>query len=800
MKIKHTIQTALALSALAAISGCGDAPTSQGETALSPANNAPGASGTSSFDKVTAKLDKGGDLFLYYNTKNVIRSLDDFVTSLAPLTRQTLLQNLNDPLTEQEKKLTGRWKEIDEDDPNTSCQIIFRNNRTYSYLMVSPQEPTPPEPTLDSQPAVDDRFMGHGMWKIKNNQLYLFDMVWNDEKVPLNIGTSPFTINNVSETAYSINMFDNVIGEATRIKGEPIAKFTEPEMTSYNSVEALSTFNISEAFNKAKDLEGEIDFGPNHQLDQPLNLVANISRALLDQAGIGNIKGVGMSSTKPQADLFRNKVFIHLDEAKPGGKLWSILGSEPHEFEMLKLLPADTALAFSHEIHPQTLLDWIPSLLEAGGAPPQIKGQFEQSLQMANAQFGLDGLLASFDNEIGVFATLDDSKKVQLPPPLGEAPLPGFAIMAKVKDDKLSDFVLGALQQAAGPQMEKRNVAGVEMLVITEPAPLPVPLAPAFFRLGDFFVIANTEALAKRIVASHNGDEKNLTTTDEFQHLAKGLDLKGNHFFFASEKVSAVGTVMSPAIQQLLQEAPIPQNSLNLDWKGTLDIQSLGVVRMEKDGIMVENQSRKGIVNSVIMQTGMLPVMIGTGLLLPELAKAKQKAQGITCMNHMKQLALALYMYADDHGGNLPWQVSGEDGGSMEYISPRSDKNAMLDANGDPIFDENGWRHMIPLMPYLASKKIFSCPTLNKTFSSGEEITKRDVSYWFLTNKKTNLQNNQNPATSIMFICPHHQDAFGAAFADGHIEMMKWPRTVERFAEQNPPIKLQRFTTPSTPQ
>ena len=788
MKIKHTIQTTIAFSALIAITGCGDAPTSEGETALSPTNNASETSGTSSFDKVTAKLDKGGDLFLYYNTEDVIRSLDEFVTTLVPITRQTLLQNLDEPLSEQEQKLVGRWKESTDAEHEGSMEIIYRKNRTYSYLSVFQ-----PDPSLNdgNESEEEYRHAGHGIWRIIGDQIHVLDLVWGDDKTPP--GAPIFTAKVISLSNTAFNFKGLVIDETFDRTGEAIGSFEGPEMADYNKEEALSEFDIFEAINKANDIEGEVDFGPNHQLDQPLTLVANLSHALLDQAGIGNIKGVGMSSKKSQADLFRNKVFIHHDEAKASGKLWSILGSEPHEFEMLKLLPAETALAFSHEIHPQALLDWIPDLLEAGGAPPQAKGMFEQSLQMANAQFGLEGLLASFDNEIGMFITLDDSKKVQLPPPLGEAPMPSFAIMAKVKDDKLSDFVLSALQQAGGPQMEKRTVAGIEMLVITEPAPLPVPLAPAFFRLGDFFVIANTEALAKRIVATHNGDEKKLTTTDEFQRLAKGLDLNGNHFFFASEKVSAVGTVMSPAIQQLLQEAPIPQNSLNLDWKGTLDIQSLGVVRMEKEGIMIENQSRKGIVNSVVMQTGMLPVMIGSGLLVPELAKAKQKAQGISCMNHLKQLALVLHMYADDHGGNLPWQVSGEDGGSMEHISPRSDKNAMLDANGDPIFDENGWKHMIPLMPYVGSKRVFSCPTLDRSFSSGREITKDDVSYWLITDKKSNLHNVQNPSSSIIFVCPHHQDAFGAAFADGHIEMMKWPRTVERFAEQNPPIKLQRF-------
>ncbi|MDP6252511.1 MAG: hypothetical protein QGI20_11270, partial [Verrucomicrobiota bacterium] len=70
-------------------------------------------------------------------------------------------------------------------------------------------------------------------------------------------------------------------------------------------------------------------------------------------------------------------------------------------------------------------------------------------------------------------------------------------------------------------------------------------------------------------------------------------------------------------------------------------------------------------------------------------------------------------------------------------------------------------------------------------------------SYWLMTDKKANLHNVKRPASSIILICPHHQDTFGAAFADGHCEIMKWPRTVERFAEQEPPIELPRFPPPN---
>jgi len=48
----------------------------------------------------------------------------------------------------------------------------------------------------------------------------------------------------------------------------------------------------------------------------------------------------------------------------------------------------------------------------------------------------------------------------------------------------------------------------------------------------------------------------------------------------------------------------------------------------------------------------MLPIM--AAMLLPALAKAKSRAQQISCMNNVKQLNLALIMYAQDNQGKFP--------------------------------------------------------------------------------------------------------------------------------------------------
>src|SRR5687767_8817535 len=57
-------------------------------------------------------------------------------------------------------------------------------------------------------------------------------------------------------------------------------------------------------------------------------------------------------------------------------------------------------------------------------------------------------------------------------------------------------------------------------------------------------------------------------------------------------------------------------------------------------------------------------IAILAGMLLPALSKSKEKGRTTSCYNNLKQMGLAMQMYADDNGGKIPrgnapywWQV-----------------------------------------------------------------------------------------------------------------------------------------------
>lgn len=202
-------------------------------------------------------------------------------------------------------------------------------------------------------------------------------------------------------------------------------------------------------------------------------------------------------------------------------------------------------------------------------------------------------------------------------------------------------------------------------------------------------------------------------------------------------------------------------------------------------------------------------IAILAGMLLPALAKAKTKAQGIACMNNLKQLGLAWYMYPEDNNDRLVPNGTGDQRGWVEgWLQTAQDAT-----NINLLRAPKGL-----LWEYNQSLDIYRCPADRSTVKLGGKTYRRVRSMsmngnmngdsWYTAEiKNTHFTFRKmseivpiSPSQAFVFIDEHpdaiddgyflvfvnrhhlwgnmpanyHNGACGFSFADGHSEVHKW--------------------------
>jgi len=112
-------------------------------------------------------------------------------------------------------------------------------------------------------------------------------------------------------------------------------------------------------------------------------------------------------------------------------------------------------------------------------------------------------------------------------------------------------------------------------------------------------------------------------------------------------------------------------------------------------------------------------IAILASMLLPALAKAKQKASRIKCVNNLRQIGLSFALWASDHNDNYPWELYKDYEVHVKDPSSTGIQDHRLGGN-DAGFLETGtawfakkplaWCYFSVLSNELGTPKILQCP------------------------------------------------------------------------------------------
>ena len=219
-------------------------------------------------------------------------------------------------------------------------------------------------------------------------------------------------------------------------------------------------------------------------------------------------------------------------------------------------------------------------------------------------------------------------------------------------------------------------------------------------------------------------------------------------------------------------------------------------------------------------------IAILAAMLLPALTKAKQKTQGIYCLNNTKQMALGWHMYGDDNNGSLVFNRdggnTGKGPGDEGWVAGWLDFAGSTDnTNVNYLVNKAVTPYGAYLGPYVKNPAAFKCPAdQSKAVIYGQRLARvRSLSMnnyvgeksrsWTVPGKYQVCKKMAQIATpALMFVflderedsindgwfasdpdvryqiidypASYHNRAAGFSFADGHSEIHKWkdPRTM----------------------
>jgi prepilin-type N-terminal cleavage/methylation domain-containing protein/prepilin-type processing-associated H-X9-DG protein len=116
-------------------------------------------------------------------------------------------------------------------------------------------------------------------------------------------------------------------------------------------------------------------------------------------------------------------------------------------------------------------------------------------------------------------------------------------------------------------------------------------------------------------------------------------------------------------------------------------------------------------------------IAILISLLLPALVFARLKTNRIKCVSNLKEIGIGFHLFANDHQGHLPMQISWRDGGSLEFVPAG-----------------NAYKHFRALSNELVNPLLLICPADTRSPAKNwSGLRNTNVSYFLSVDAKLNI-------------------------------------------------------------
>jgi prepilin-type processing-associated H-X9-DG protein len=377
---------------------------------------------------------------------------------------------------------------------------------------------------------------------------------------------------------------------------------------------------------------------PDQQQQMMPLMIYNCLKPVVKSLGIDEILAAGASSilisekTDKNPALFRSRQFIYHGDKKVKGLIWDFAAGNNHELSSLVSLPKETLFACTSQSAPgqawnkiKLIISTIP-LPTIQGLPMIAEQSFFNKFNVKLPDF-LDSLSGTCSS-ILMSAKDKDGKP---------------ALYAMLKIPNKNNLVFKVLSEIAKPQPYLQVLP--DEIIPTKPPALSW-LKPVIRRDDkNVYIVSNAKILdiVKKTAAKKDG----LITTPEFKYLSQGIQKNGIAFFyFNSNTIKLV-------IDTVKANAPTGDKDWSVLAKLVPPSDFFLVVSKEKDGVMGTMNSPMDI-PLLITYSSVMPSIVQVVKLLPMLNKSRTKKRRINCANNLKQIGLAMKMYAMDHKDKYP--------------------------------------------------------------------------------------------------------------------------------------------------